>query len=102
MQKAPDEELRDALRVGDGHEALDVQTAIRLRRQLAQQFREQLTAVKIAAHHLNKRGGLLLGDVVGLGKTMMATAIARVFDDDFGLDALTLVICSLGLRGDVP
>jgi superfamily II DNA or RNA helicase len=252
MQKAPDEELRDALRIGDGHQALDVQTAIRLRRQLAQQFREQLTygkqtnadelalqqlaqqvreqkvvvklflrhslhaklyllhrndkvnprvgfvgssnltfhglekqgelnvdvmdhdacaklaawfearwndrwcvdisadlikvieeswartelippyriylklayhlsheareglagfsvprdierllfdyqkaAVKIAAHHLNKRGGVLLGDVVGLGKTMMATAIARIFDDDFGLDAL--IICPKNL-----
>lgn len=252
MQKAPDEELRDALRAGDGQDTLDVQTAIRLRRQLAQQFREQLiygkqtnadevalqqlarqlrdqkvvvklflrhglhaklyllhrddkvnpgvgfvgssnltfhglekqgelnvdvmdhdactklaewfearwndrwcvdisadlikvieeswartdlippyhiylklayhlsheareglagfsvprdierllfdyqkAAVKIAAHHLNKRGGVLLGDVVGLGKTMMATAIARIFDDDFGLDAL--IICPKNL-----
>lgn len=252
MQKAADEELRDALSMGDGHEGLDVQTAIRLRRQLAQQFREQLTygrqtndderalqqlarqlgegkvvvklflrhglhaklylfhrddkvnpfvgflgssnltfhglekqgelnvdvldhdacaklaawfearwndrwcvdisadltkvieeswartdlippyhiylklayhlshevreglagfsvpwdidhllfdyqkaAVKIAAHHLHKRGGVLLGDVVGLGKTMMATAIARIFDEDFGLDAL--IICPKNL-----
>ena len=30
--------------------------------------------MKIAAHHLNKRGGVLIGDVVGLGKTLMATA----------------------------
>jgi len=34
----------------------------------------QTAAVKIAAHHLNKRGGVLIGDVVGLGKTLMATA----------------------------
>ena len=29
--------------------------------------------MKIAAHHVNKRGGVLIGDVVGLGKTLMAT-----------------------------
>ncbi len=38
-------------------------------------FEFQTAAVKIAAHHLHKRGGVLLGDVVGLGKTLMATAI---------------------------
>jgi hypothetical protein len=27
--------------------------------------------VKIAAHHLNKLRGVLIGDVVGLGKTLM-------------------------------
>jgi late competence protein required for DNA uptake (superfamily II DNA/RNA helicase) len=32
----------------------------------------QTAAVKIAAHHLNKRNGVLIGDVVGLGKTLMA------------------------------
>ena len=30
-------------------------------------FAYQEAAVKIAAHHLNKRGGVLIGDVVGLG-----------------------------------
>lgn len=40
-------------------------------------FDYQAAAVKIAAHHLNKRGGVLIGDVVGLGKTLMATALAR-------------------------
>jgi hypothetical protein len=34
---------------------------------------------------------VLLGDVVGLGKTLMATAIARVFQEDD--EANTLVIC---------
>lgn len=34
----------------------------------------QVAAVKIAAHHLNKRGGVIIGDVVGLGKTLMASA----------------------------
>lgn len=55
----------------------------------------QIAAVKIAAHHLNKRGGVLIGDVVGLGKTLMATAVARIFEDDFGLE--TLVICPKNL-----
>jgi len=32
---------------------------------------------QIAAHHLNKRNGVLIGDVVGLGKTLMASALAK-------------------------
>ena len=31
-------------------------------------FDYQTAAVKIAAHHLNKRSGVLIGDVVGLGQ----------------------------------
>jgi superfamily II DNA or RNA helicase len=58
-------------------------------------FDFQKAAVKIAAHHLNKRGGVLIGDVVGLGKTLMATAVARIFDDDHGLE--TLIICPKNL-----
>ncbi|MBI3469444.1 MAG: NgoFVII family restriction endonuclease [Planctomycetes bacterium] len=58
-------------------------------------FESQKAAVKIAAHHLNKRGGVLIGDVVGLGKTLMASALARVFEDDFGLE--TLIICPKNL-----
>src|SRR5258708_15612577 len=54
-------------------------------------FDYQAAAVKIAAHHLNKRGGVMLGDVVGLGKTLMATALARIFQDDYNLR--TLIIC---------
>lgn len=53
-------------------------------------FDFQSAAVRIAARHLNKRGGVLIGDVVGLGKTLMATALARIFEDDFGLEALIL------------
>lgn len=58
-------------------------------------FEYQKAAVKIAAHHLNKRGGVLIGDVVGLGKTMMATAIARIFDEDYAFDSL--IICPKNL-----
>jgi hypothetical protein len=58
-------------------------------------FAFQTAAVKIAAHHLNKRGGVLIGDVVGLGKTLMATALARIFEDDYGIE--TLIICPKNL-----
>ncbi len=58
-------------------------------------FDFQAAAVKIAAHHLNKRNGVLIGDVVGLGKTLMATAVARIFEDDYGLE--TLVLCPKNL-----
>ena len=58
-------------------------------------FDFQAAAVKIAAHHLNKRNGVLIGDVVGLGKTLMATAVARIFEDDYGLE--TLIICPRNL-----
>lgn len=60
-----------------------------------QLFEFQTAAVKIAAHHLNKRGGVLIGDVVGLGKTLMATALARIFEDDQNLE--TLIICPKNL-----
>ncbi len=58
-------------------------------------FDFQAAAVKIAAHHLNKRNGVPIGDVVGLGKTLMATAVARIFEDDYGLG--TLIICPRNL-----
>ena len=58
-------------------------------------FDFQSAAVKIAAHHLHKRGGVIIGDVVGLGKTLMATAVARIFEDDFGWE--TLIICPKNL-----
>ncbi|MBI5303021.1 MAG: NgoFVII family restriction endonuclease [Chloroflexi bacterium] len=58
-------------------------------------FEFQKAAVKIAAHHLNKRGGVLIGDVVGLGKTLMATAVASIMENDQFLE--TLVICPKNL-----
>ena len=59
-------------------------------------FDFQAAAVKIAAHHLYKRGGVLIGDVVGLGKTLMATALARIFEEDYGMQ--TLIICPKNLQ----
>jgi superfamily II DNA or RNA helicase len=59
-------------------------------------FDFQKSAVKIAARHLHRRGGVMIGDVVGLGKTMMATALARMFEDDLGFE--TLIICPKNLE----
>ena len=59
-------------------------------------FEFQKSAVKIAARHLQRRGGVMIGDVVGLGKTMMATALARMFEDDYGYE--TLIICPKNLE----
>ena len=59
-------------------------------------FEFQKSAVKIAARHLHRRGGVMIGDVVGLGKTMMATALARMFEDDQGFE--TLIICPKNLQ----
>lgn len=58
-------------------------------------FDYQSAAVKIAAHHLKKRGGVLIGDVVGLGKTVMATALAKLVEEDTGHS--TLIICPKNL-----
>jgi superfamily II DNA or RNA helicase len=58
-------------------------------------FDFQVAAVQIAAHHLNKRGGVLIGDVVGLGKSIMATALAKIFEDDYHTE--TLIICPKNL-----
>lgn len=67
---------------------------------LSKRFQEELleyqaNAVKVAAHHLHKRGGVIIGDVVGLGKTITATAIAKIFEDDFFLE--TLIMCPKNL-----
>lgn len=76
----------------------------------ARLFPFQEAAVKVAAKILTQRGGVMLGDVVGLGKTRMAAVLARMFEDDFG----ALVVCpanlvsmwedymrDYGLRGEV-
>ena len=59
-------------------------------------FDFQTAAVKIAAHHVLKRAGVLIGDVVGLGKTLMATALAKILEVDHDLE--TLIICPVRLK----
>jgi superfamily II DNA or RNA helicase len=55
----------------------------------------QAIAVKVAARYVNQRGGVLIGDVVGLGKTLIGTALARILQDNylFGI----LIICPKNL-----
>ena len=58
-------------------------------------FDFQAAAVKIAARYVNKQGGVMIADVVGLGKTIIATALARILQDDSFLE--TLIICPKNL-----
>lgn len=55
----------------------------------------QANAVSVAARHLDKRGGVLISDVVGLGKTLTATAVAKLFEETFFTE--TLIICPKNL-----
>ena len=58
-------------------------------------FEFQSAAVRIAAHHLDRRGGVLIGDVVGLGKTLMASILASIFEEEDFLE--TLIMCPKNL-----
>jgi hypothetical protein len=79
-------------------EARDGLLELRIPKDLGDRLLEfQKAAVKIAAHHLNKRNGVLIGDAVGLGQTLMAAALARIFEDDHDLE--TLIICPKNLAG---
>ncbi|MGB7444310.1 MAG: helicase-related protein [Coleofasciculaceae cyanobacterium] len=60
-----------------------------------QLFDFQKAAVQIAARHVNRRGGVLVGDVVGLGKTLIASTLAKILEEDFFLE--TLIICPKNL-----
>jgi hypothetical protein len=59
-------------------------------------FDFQKAAVQIAARYLNQRGGVLIGDVVALGKTLMATALVKIFQEDLFVE--TLIICPKNLE----
>ncbi len=59
-------------------------------------FEFQAAAVRIAAHHINRRDGVIIGDVVGLGKTLMASALARICQEDQP-GTSTLIICPKNL-----
>ena len=55
----------------------------------------QADAVRVAARIVERRGGVMIGDVVGLGKTLTATAIARVMQEQHGTEAL--IVCPKNL-----
>ena len=59
-------------------------------------FEFQATAVKLAARHLEKRGGAMIGDVVGLGKTITACAVAKVYEMRNACS--TLIVCPPNLK----
>jgi len=59
-------------------------------------FPFQETAVKLAARHLEKRGGAMIGDVVGLGKTITACAVAKVYELNNACS--TLILCPANLQ----
>ena len=51
----------------------------------------QKQAVSLVAERLSRHGGVIIGDVVGLGKTLVASAVAKTFQEDRG-DSV-LVVC---------
>lgn len=55
----------------------------------------QSTAVKTLAKRIIQRGGTMLGDVVGLGKTLTSIAVALMLRDEYGFQPL--VICPKNL-----
>ncbi|MDE0162657.1 MAG: helicase-related protein [Acidimicrobiaceae bacterium] len=55
----------------------------------------QAAAVKIAARIVMQKGGAMIGDVVGLGKTLVGTAVARLLQEEQGFE--TLVVCPKNL-----
>ena len=55
----------------------------------------QAAAVQVAARILDRRGGVMIGDVVGLGKTIAGTAIARLWQEERGTE--TLIVCPKNL-----
>lgn len=57
------------------------------------QFQRQ--AVYHAAKHIQRRNGVMIGDVVGLGKTYTACALAHIFEEEFFYR--TLIICPANL-----
>lgn len=59
-------------------------------------FPFQETAVKLSARHLERRDGAMIGDVVGLGKTITACAIAKVYE--LNNSCTTLILCPANLQ----
>jgi len=55
----------------------------------------QSAATKIAARIVMAKGGAMIGDVVGLGKTLVGTAVARLLQEEHGFE--TLVACPKNL-----
>ncbi|WP_375473414.1 helicase-related protein [uncultured Nostoc sp.] len=77
------------------HEAIAGLSEFRIPREFNNLFEFQKAAVQLAARHVTRRGGVLVGDVVGLGKTLVGTALAKILQEDCFLE--TLIICPKNL-----
>ncbi len=77
------------------HEAIAGLSEFRIPREFNNLFDFQKAAVHLAARHVTRRGGVLVGDVVGLGKTLVGTALAKILQEDCFLE--TLIICPKNL-----
>ncbi len=63
-------------------------------------FDFQSAAVRIAARHVYYKNGVLIGDVVGLGKTLMAIATAKILEEEHGWQSLILCPKNLATMWD--
>ncbi len=77
------------------HEAIAGLSEFRIPREFNNLFEFQKAAVQLAARHVTRRGGVIVGDVVGLGKTLVGTALAKILQEDCFLE--TLIICPKNL-----
>jgi superfamily II DNA or RNA helicase len=77
------------------HEAIAGISEFRIPREFNNLFDFQKAAVQLAARHVTRRGGVIIGDVVGLGKTLVGTALARILQEDCLFE--TLIICPKNL-----
>ncbi|MDX9869033.1 MAG: helicase-related protein, partial [Kiritimatiellia bacterium] len=59
-------------------------------------FDFQANAVKLIARRLEKNGGAMIGDVVGLGKTITACAVAATYEMRYA--GSTLILCPANLQ----
>ena len=59
-------------------------------------FDFQSAAVRIATHYVSRKNGVLIGDVVGLGKTVMAITVAKILEEENGWQ--TLILCPKNLK----
>ncbi|MGC9260407.1 MAG: helicase-related protein [Phycisphaerae bacterium] len=55
----------------------------------------QIAAVKMAVRIIDRHGGVMIGDVVGLGKTLVGSAIAKVLQEQKNHE--TLILCPKNL-----
>lgn len=77
------------------HEAIAGISEFRIPREFNNLFDFQKAAVQLAARHVTRRGGVIVGDVVGLGKTLVGTALAKILQEDCFFE--TLIICPKNL-----